>query len=83
MSSTQANGEINIQILRKAKMSGETATLHLDGIPPDVLSKVCVTWMDESMLNYAELSVLLNKTWKLPKFIGNSSVSDTRGKVRG
>ncbi|KAL3970590.1 multipile epidermal growth factor-like domains protein 8 [Sarotherodon galilaeus] len=40
MSNTQANGESNIQITKKAKMSGDTATLHLDGIPPEVLSKV-------------------------------------------
>ncbi|CAI5642641.1 unnamed protein product [Oreochromis niloticus] len=40
MSNTQANGESNIQITKKAKMSGDTATLHLDGIPPDVLGKV-------------------------------------------
>ncbi|XP_063341435.1 hexokinase-2-like [Pelmatolapia mariae] len=40
MSNTQANGESNIQITKKAKMSGDTATLHLDAIPLDVLSKV-------------------------------------------
>uniref|UniRef100_A0A668RNX8 Phosphotransferase n=1 Tax=Oreochromis aureus TaxID=47969 RepID=A0A668RNX8_OREAU len=40
MSNTQANGESNIQITKKAKMSGDTATQHLDGIPPEVLGKV-------------------------------------------
>ncbi|XP_026037052.1 hexokinase-2-like [Astatotilapia calliptera] len=40
MSNTQANGESNVQITKKAKMSGDTTALHLDGIPPDTLSKV-------------------------------------------
>ncbi|XP_006785211.1 hexokinase-2-like [Neolamprologus brichardi] len=40
MSNTQANGESNVQITKKAKMSGDTAALHLDGIPPDVRSEV-------------------------------------------
>ncbi|XP_005725520.1 hexokinase-2-like [Pundamilia nyererei] len=40
MSNKQAKGESNVQITKKAKMSGDTAALHLDGIPPDVLSKV-------------------------------------------
>lgn len=43
MSNKQAKGESNVQITKKAKMSGDTAALHLDGIPPDVLSKVRVT----------------------------------------
>ncbi|XP_070772791.1 hexokinase-4-like [Enoplosus armatus] len=37
MSSTEANGA---QISKKARMSGDASTLHLDGIPPDTLSKV-------------------------------------------
>ncbi|XP_039888528.1 hexokinase-2-like [Simochromis diagramma] len=40
MSNTQANGESNVQMTKKAKMSSDTAALHLDGIPPDTLSKV-------------------------------------------
>nr|XP_020514954.1 hexokinase-2-like [Labrus bergylta] len=37
MSSTEANGDIT-QVSKKARMGG--ANLHLDGIPPDTLSKV-------------------------------------------
>ncbi|XP_044226402.1 hexokinase-2-like isoform X2 [Thunnus albacares] len=40
MSSPKANGESSTQISKKAKMSGDTSTQYLDGIPPDTLSKV-------------------------------------------
>ena len=43
MSKTETNSENCIQVSKKAKMSGDTANLHLDGIPPDTLTQVGVT----------------------------------------
>ncbi|XP_072231715.1 hexokinase-2-like [Leuresthes tenuis] len=40
MSKTETNSENCIQVSKKAKMSGDTANLHLDGIPPDMLTQV-------------------------------------------
>ncbi|CAJ1063287.1 hexokinase-2-like isoform X3 [Xyrichtys novacula] len=40
MSSREANGDCTTKISKKAKMSGDTAHLHRDGIPADTLSKV-------------------------------------------
>ncbi|KAG7232247.1 hypothetical protein INR49_009529 [Caranx melampygus] len=40
MSSMEANGEKITQVSKKPRLSGETAHLHLDGIPSDTLSQV-------------------------------------------
>ncbi|XP_028276726.1 hexokinase-2-like [Parambassis ranga] len=41
MSNTETNGEKSIPSSKKPKlMSGDTSLLHLDGIPPDMLTKV-------------------------------------------
>ncbi|XP_069579161.1 hexokinase-4-like isoform X2 [Brachyistius frenatus] len=40
MSNTKANSDNSSQMSKKTKMSGDTSTLHLDGIPADTLSKV-------------------------------------------
>ncbi|XP_034539262.1 hexokinase-2-like isoform X2 [Notolabrus celidotus] len=42
MSNREANGGSITQASKKAKMSGDTAHLHLDGIPPDTLTEVDV-----------------------------------------
>ncbi|XP_040908439.1 hexokinase-4-like [Toxotes jaculatrix] len=63
MSNTEANGQSITQVSKKAKMSGDTTTLHLDGIPPDTLSKV-QNYLDHFQLSLEklhEVSVRLEK----------------------
>lgn len=40
MSNTVSNGQNSTVILKKAKMSEDISSLHLDAIPPDTLTKV-------------------------------------------
>ncbi|KAM6984070.1 hexokinase-4-like [Tautogolabrus adspersus] len=53
MSSTEANGDIT-QASKKARMSGDAANLHLDGVPPDTLRKV-QAYLDSFRLSQEKL----------------------------
>ncbi|XP_037605014.1 hexokinase-2-like isoform X2 [Sebastes umbrosus] len=61
MNSAEANGSTKIS--KKAKMSGEASTLHLDGIPPDTLSKVqeYLEGFHLSLVKLQEVSARLRK----------------------
>lgn len=55
MSNAEANGAM---VPKKAKMSGDAANLHRDGIPPDRLSKVRVSYSICQMFNRVYVSAL-------------------------
>lgn len=62
ISNAEANGEKTTEVSKKAKMSGDTSTLHLGGIPPATLNKVHITWTGNTFfLNL--LTLLTTRTW--------------------